>query len=83
MVQLSDSQAAGVKGWMSPNANDSGSPSITTNLSQVTPTEPTDYSQIDGMSSQVDPEETETGFNWVIPVAALGIGALLIKRIRG
>lgn len=83
VVQLSDSQAAGVKGWMSPNANNSGSPSITTDLSQDLPTDPTDYSEIDGMSSQVEPAETETGFNWVIPVAALGIGALLIKRIRG
>jgi len=33
------------------------------------------------MGSQIDTEET--GFNWVIPAAALGIGALLIKRIRG
>jgi len=79
IVQLSDSQAASVKGWMSPNANDSGSASVTTNLNQVPPVEPTNYS--DGMGSQIDTEKT--GFNWVIPAAALGIGALLIKRIRG
>lgn len=79
IVQLSDSQAASVKGWMSPNANNGGMGSMTTTLSEV-PTEPSDYSEIDAVSSQVEPE---TGFNWVIPIAALGLGGLLIKRIRG
>lgn len=82
VVELSDSQAASVKGWLSPNANNSGSPSITTNIDNNIPTEPTDYSEIDGMSSQVE-TETENGMNWVVPLAALGFGALLIKRIRG
>jgi len=32
------------------------------------------------VGSQVEPE---TEFNWFIPVAILGLGGLLIKRIRG
>jgi len=79
IVQLSDSQAASVKGWMSTNANNNGSGSLTTTLSDV-PSEPTNYSEIDDVGSQVEPE---TEFNWVIPVAILGLGGLLIKRIRG
>ena len=81
VLDLSDSQIAAVPGWLSSNANQSGGSSVQVNISPP-PTEPTDYSEIeDGVSSQVEPETSGKG--WLIPVAALGIGALLIKRLRG